>query len=241
MTRPVARSFSPIFAAAMKLSFRSKLIARVTPGFSVLTDRPIAESASVLIIPPCTKPEWLAMSSVGVISTTAIPSPVSATARPSQVHALDGASVSLLTALPLRHRHACRPAPRHQPALLVQDIGLAEEKGLLHLDHTTHSPQTAFDHGAEEVDLQLDGGVPHSIFLKRRKRHPHRGVCDLRDDPTLDHTPAVAVLRTGIGLEDHATRLGFSDPRTEGLHPPVRRRGFESRSPARVPYGLGHL
>src|ERR1700674_3691036 len=148
MTRPVARSFSPIFAAAMKLSLRSKLMARVPPGFNVLTERPIAESASVLIIPPCTKPEWLAMSSVGVISTPAIPTPVSATGRASRGPARGGAAVSLLTALPLRHRHACRPCPRHQPALLVQDIGLAEEKGLLHLDHTTHNPQTALDHRA---------------------------------------------------------------------------------------------
>jgi hypothetical protein len=30
--RPVARSVSPIFAALMKLSLRSKLIARVTGG-----------------------------------------------------------------------------------------------------------------------------------------------------------------------------------------------------------------
>src|ERR1700687_3150117 len=37
----------------MKLTFRSKLIARTTPGLSVRTDRPMAESANVLIIPPC--------------------------------------------------------------------------------------------------------------------------------------------------------------------------------------------
>src|ERR1700694_3793773 len=221
MTRPVARNFSPILAAPMKLSFRSKLIARITPGFSVLTERPIAESARVLIIPPCTNPEWLAMSSVGVISTTAIPSPVSATVRPSQVHAREGAPVSLLTALPLWHRHARRPGPRHQTAPLVQDISLAEKKGLFHLDHTTHRSETAFDHRADEVDLQLDGRVPHSIFLKRRQRHPHRGICDLRDDPTLHHATAVAMLRTGLQLEDHATRLSFCNPSPKGLHPPI--------------------
>src|SRR5437773_6240119 len=59
MTRPVARSVSPILAALMKLSFRSKLIARATRGTIVRSERPIAESARVLIMPPCTKPDWL--------------------------------------------------------------------------------------------------------------------------------------------------------------------------------------
>src|SRR6267143_4546284 len=152
MTCPVARSVSPTFAALMKLSFRSKLIARTTPGFSVRTERPIAESASVLIIPPCTKPEWLAMSSVVVISTTAVPSLVSTSWRPSQAQAREGdlesisppplrgtsprggEEIFLLTALSLRHRHAGRGRPRDQPAVLVDHVRLAEEQRLLHLD-----------------------------------------------------------------------------------------------------------
>src|ERR1700694_795900 len=218
----------------MKLSLRSKLMARATPGFNVLTERPIAESASVLIIPPCTKPEWLAMSSVGVISTTAVPSPVSATVRPSQVQALDGAPVSLLTALPLRYCHARRPGPRHQPALFIKNIGLAEQQGLFHLNDPTLSPQAAFDHRAQEIDLELDGGVLHSILLKRRQRHSNGGVRDLRDDPALDHADAVPVLRPCIHLEDHPPGLGLRDPCPQRLHPPVSRRGFEGRRAAQL-------
>src|SRR5437899_6105 len=169
MTCPVARSVSPTFAALMKLSFRSKLIARTTPGFSVRTDRPIAESASVLIMPPCTKPEWLAMSSVVVISTTAAPSPVSTSRRPIHSHALEGADsppplrgasprggeeTFSFTALPLRHGHAGRGRARDQPALVVEDVRLAEEQRLLHLHDPAHGAQAPVYDRAQEVDLQ---------------------------------------------------------------------------------------
>src|ERR1700682_3591775 len=129
--RPVARSVSPIFAAEMKLSFKSKLIALTTPGVSVRSDRPMAESASVLIIPPWTKPEWLAMSSVALISMMATPSPVSTVCNPSHVHNWDTVPTSF-TPLALSHRQAGGRRSRHQPALLVQYVGLAEHERLLH-------------------------------------------------------------------------------------------------------------
>src|SRR5216684_5642865 len=192
MTWPVARSVSPIFAALMKLSFRSKLIERATGGFSVRTERPMAESARVLIMPPCTKPEWLAMSSVAVISTTAVPSPVSTSRSPSHAHARDLPSPfkgrggrgcvpleSLFTALSLRHRHAGGVGSRDEPAQIVDDVGLAEEQRLLHLDDAADSPQASFNDRAEKVDLQLHGGVPESVLLEGAQRHPHGGVRDL--------------------------------------------------------------
>src|SRR5258708_15863621 len=123
----------------MKLSFRAKLMARITPGFRVRTDRPMAESASVLIIPPCTKPEWLVMSSVGVISTMAVPSPVSTASMPSHAQVLDVA-VTSLTPLPLRHRHARRRPACHQPPPLVQHLPPAHNPRLLHLPASAASP-----------------------------------------------------------------------------------------------------
>src|SRR5207244_109000 len=95
---------------------RSKLIARATPGFRVRSERPIAESASALIMPPWTKPAWLAMSSAGVISTVALPSPSSTRLIPSQRHAGDTTSTWLLTTLALRHRD-------HAPAAAVLRSG----------------------------------------------------------------------------------------------------------------------
>src|SRR5207245_1243390 len=241
-------------------SFRSKLMARETPGFSVRSDRPMAESASVLIIPPCTKPEWLAMSSVAVISTTAVPSPVSTSCRPSKAQARDGDLESgsppplrgtsprageeilesgspsplrgtsprggevtfLFTALPLRHGHARRGSARDKAPPIVDHVGLAEEQRLLHLDNAADCPQASVDDRAQEVDLQLDGGVPEAVLLERAERHPHRRVSDLRDDAALHHTTAVPVLRTGFELQHNPARLGLCDASAQGLHPPGR-------------------
>src|SRR5258708_21727705 len=125
----------------MKLSFKSKLMARTTPGFSVRTDRPIAESASVLIIPPWTKPEWLAMSSVGVMSTVAVPSPVSTSARPSHSQAREVARVRSLTALSLWYFEAGRPGSRHQPVLALQHLRLPAQHGLRHLHDAADRPK----------------------------------------------------------------------------------------------------
>src|SRR5450759_1040106 len=210
----------------MKLSLRSKLSALTTPGVSVRSDRPIAESASVLIIPPWTKPEWLAISSVGVISTVAVPSPVSTRVNPSHAQALDGLSIAPLTSLPLAgersvvpslssvargtrnelyssltalslwHRHTRYRRACHQPALLVDHVRLAEEERLLHLDHAADCSQTPFDDGPQEVDLQLDRGVPHPVLLKGGERYAHSCIGDLGDDPTLHYARAVAVLRS---------------------------------------------
>src|SRR6202521_3382958 len=227
--RPVARSVSPIFAAEMKLSFRSKLIALTTPGVSVRRDRPMAESASVLIIPPWTKPEWLAMSSVGVMSTVAVPSPVSTVSRPSQAHNLDTV-VTSLTSLALRHRHARGGSSRDQSPALVDHVGLAEQQRLPHLDHAAYRPNATFDHRPQEVDLQLDRRVPHAVFLQRGQRHPHRGIRDLRDHSALHPPATVPVLASGDKLEDDAARLGLGDACAERLHPPVRLRRKQSFS-----------
>src|SRR5216684_3785001 len=216
----------------MKLSLRSKLIARTTPGSMVRSERPMAESASVLIMPPCTKPEWLAMSSVVVISTTAVPSPVSTKRRPSQAHAREVPSPfrgkvgwgcaefnSLLTALTLRYGHAGGGRARDQPALVVENIRLAEQQRLLHLDDATHGAKASVDDGTKEVDLQLDGRVPQAIFLERGQRHPHRRVSDLGDDAALHDPAAVPVLRPRLQLKHHAAGLGFGDARAQRLHP----------------------
>src|SRR6266568_2912183 len=266
MTWPVARRVSPTLAALMKLSFRSKLIARTTPGFSVRTERPMAESASVLIMPPCTNPEWLAMSSVVVISTIAAPSPVSTSCRPSHPHTLEGASspppllprevfdfarapglrgtsprggeeTFSLTALPFGNRHAGRRRPSDQPAAFIQDVRLAEEQRLLHLDDAADRPQAPVDHRAQEVDLQLDGGVPHAVLLEGGQRHPHRRVRDLRDDSALHDAATVAVLRACLELEHDTARLGLGDARSEGLHPSRRLGRQDCLGPVRVLHG----
>src|SRR6202162_3399149 len=128
----------------MKFSFKSKLIARTTPGVSVRSERPMAESARVLIMPPWTKPEWLAMSSVAVISTVAEPSPVSTSSRPSQAHAGDCTlSVISLTALALRDRQARRRGRGHQPAFGVEHVRLPEQQRLLDLHHAPDRPEPA--------------------------------------------------------------------------------------------------
>src|SRR5579864_7231723 len=167
-TRPVARSVSPTLAAEMKFSLRSKLIARATPGFTVRSERPMAESASVLIMPPCTNPAWFAISATGVISTVAVPSPSSTSLMPSQRQAGDATGVSL-TALALRHRHAGRRRAGDQAVRVVEHVRLAEQQRLPHFDHAADGPQAAGDEWAEEVDLQLDRGVPHAVFLERRQ------------------------------------------------------------------------
>src|SRR5256885_5309927 len=227
-TRPVASSFSPTRAGVMKLSFKSKLMARATPGVTVRRDRPMAESARALIMPPWTKPAWLAMSGVGVISRIASPSPSSASVIPSQAHAADTGRASLLTALPLRHRHAGRRRTRHQAVLVVQHVRLAEKQRLAQVDDPAHRPQPAFDHRPQEVDLQLDRRVPHPVWLERGQRHPHSGVGDLSDHPALDDAAPVPVLRPGDQLEDDTARLGLPDPRAERLHP-AGRLGAEQR------------
>src|SRR5579859_7171678 len=198
-TRPVARSLSPTFAALMKLTFRSKLMARTTAGVRVRSDRPIAESARALIIPPCTKPEWLAMSSVVVIATVAVPSPVSTSSRPSHSQARDTvAGLASDTTLALRHGHAGRGGDRDQPALGIEDVGLTEQQRLLDLHHPAHRPQPPLHRRPEEVDLELDRGVPDPVLLQGGERHAHRGVRDLGDDAALHHPRALAVLRTGF-------------------------------------------
>src|SRR5712691_4122960 len=233
MTWLVARRSSPTLAALMKLSFRSKLIARTTPGFSVRTERPMAESASVLIIPPCTKPEWLAMSSVVVICTTAVPSPASTSRIPSHSQAREGVSppprrgtsprggeaTFLFTALALRHGHTGRGRARDEPALLVHHVGLAEVERLLHLDDAPDGPQTSFDDRTQEVDLQLDRRVPQPILLEGAQRHPHGRVGDLGDHAALHDAATMPVLRAGLELQHHAARFGLGDARAQCLHP----------------------
>src|SRR5438445_3100780 len=128
----------------------------------------MAESASVLIIPPCRKPEWLAMSSVVVISATAVPSPVSTRRLPSHAQARDGAAcVMSLTARAFRHGHAGRGRARDEPALVVENIRRAEKQRLLHLDDAPHGAKPSLDYGTQEVDLQLDACVPQGIVLAR--------------------------------------------------------------------------
>src|SRR6266550_197556 len=239
-TRPVARSVSPTLAAAMNVSFRSTLIARTTPGLIVCNARPIAESASALIMPPWTKPALLAMSSEAVISRVAAPSSSSICRRPSHVHAgetnaptrpfgppspASGEGRLLLTALALRHRHARRGSPRDEAPLLVEHVGLAEQECLPHVDHPADGAQSPLDGRPQEVDLELDGRVPDAVFLQRGQRHAHGGVGDLGDHPTLDDAAAVAMLRTGDELQDHPPRLGLGDAGAEGLHPAGRLRG----------------
>src|SRR5713226_872431 len=237
ITWPVARRFSPTLAALMKLSFRSKLMARTTPGISVRNDRPIAESASVLIMPPCTKPEWLAMSSVVAISTTAVPSPVSTSCNPSHSQAREGAWVTSLTALSFWHRHAGRRGPSDQPAPVVDHVGLAEEERLLHLDDLADRPQASLNDRAEEVDLELDRGVPEAIFLESAQRHPHRRVRDLGDDAALHHAAFMPVLRPRHEFEHHAAGLGLGYARAQGLHPSRGFRHQHGLRPLNVLYG----
>src|ERR1700687_3729016 len=221
----------------MKLSFRSKLMARTTPGFSVRSARPMAESASVLIIPPWTKPEWLAMSSVGVMSTVAVPSPVSTSVRPSHSQAReDGACSTSLPALSLWNGETCRRRPRHQPVLVVQDIGLAEHQCLLHLHDPSHSTKTPRDDRPDEIDLQLDRGVPLAVFLERCQRHAHRRVGDLRDDSSLHDAAAVTVLRAGLELEHNTPWLRLADPRPERFHPTIRPGGQQRFGSLYVPH-----
>src|ERR1700694_5321764 len=121
------------------------------------------------------------MSAVGVISTTALPSPVSTSSIPSHCHAGDTTSVGLLTTLTLRNRHARGRRTRDQPVAVVEDVRLAEEEGLPHLDHAAHGSQPALHRRTGGADLELDCGVPHAVFLKGGEGHPHRGVCDLGD------------------------------------------------------------
>src|SRR5229473_4325634 len=101
------------------------------------------------------------MSSVAFISMIAMPSPSSTVCKPSQVHNLDTVFTSL-TALPLGDRQAGRRRARHEPALLVQHVSLAEHQGLLHLDHAADRANAPRDHRPDEIDLELDGGVPDS-------------------------------------------------------------------------------
>src|SRR3954447_13945458 len=122
----------------MKLSLRSKLIDRVTPGLMVRKDRPMAESASALIMPPWTKPALLAISSVAVIWTTATPSSWATSTSPSQAQAgemvpnrpfgppfaVSGDGL-LLGPVPFRPRHACGGRTRDEPIAVVEDIRLA--------------------------------------------------------------------------------------------------------------------
>src|SRR5439155_10868721 len=231
-TRPAACSFSPTLAAEMKLSFRSKLIARATPGLRVPRLRPMAESARVLMMPPWTNPAWLAMSSKGVISTVALSSPSSTWLIPSHRHAGEGSDPTsrpfgppspasregLLTALALRHRHAGGRSARYEPPLLVHHVRLAEEQALAHLDHPAGRPEAALDRRPQEVDLQLDGGVPHAVFLQRGQGHAHRGVCDLRDHASLDDPTPVPVLRARDQLQHDPSRLRLDNPGSKGLH-----------------------
>src|SRR2546425_1374949 len=219
-TWPVARRVSPTFAAEMKLSFRSKLMARATPGLRVRRLRPIAEAASARIMPPWTKPAWLAMSSVEVISTTARPSSRATSWMPSQTQAREWSRVLLLTALALGHRHAGRRGARHEPPLVVEHVGLAEEQGLAHLDHPADGPQPALDRRADEVDLQLDRRVPHPVFLERRQRHPHGSIRDLGHHSSLDHPAAVAVPGSGDQLDHDPAGLSLGDAGAKGFHPP---------------------
>src|SRR5439155_14659718 len=185
----------------MKLSFRSKLIARATRGLRVRRLRPMAESARVLMMPPWTNPAWLDMSSKGVISRVAAPSSSATSRMPSQAQARETARVSLLTALALRHGHAGGRGPRYEPPLLVHHVRLAEEQALAHLDHPAGRPEAALDRRPQEVDLQLDGGVPHAVFLQRGPGHAHRGVGDLRDHASLDDPTPVPVLRARDQLQ----------------------------------------
>src|SRR6266851_4036260 len=153
------------------------------------------------------------MSSVAFISMIATPSPISTVSKPSHVHSLDTVFTSLTT-LPLGDRQAGRRRARHEPALLVQHVGLAEHQGLLHLDDPADRPNAPRDHRPDEVDLELDGRVPDAVLLKGRQRHPHRRVRDLRDDPALHDPAAVAVLRARLELDHDPPGLRLADPRT---------------------------
>jgi hypothetical protein len=56
---------------------------------------------------------------------------------------------------------------RHEAVAMVEHIGLAEEKTRPHLDHLSDSPKLTFNRRPNEVDLELDRGVPHPVFLER--------------------------------------------------------------------------
>src|SRR5258708_38607804 len=105
------------------------------------------------------------MSSVAFIAMTATPSPTPTVCKPSHGHTLDPVFPPL-TALPLGDRQAGRRRARHQPALLVQHVGLAEHQLLLHLDDAADRANAPRDHRPDEIDLELDGGVPDAVLLK---------------------------------------------------------------------------
>src|SRR5438067_13390824 len=169
----------------MKLSFRPKLMQPTTSGMMLPNERPMADPARPPTMPPSTKPAVLAISPVGVISTTATPSSADTSAIPSHFHAGED-TCTLLTALALRDRHTCRGRARDQPPAVVEHVRLAEEQGLAHLDHPPDGPQPALDRGTQEVDLELDRGVPQPVFLERGERRTHRRVGDLCDHAALD-------------------------------------------------------
>src|SRR5690348_5983488 len=100
--------------------------------------------------------------------------------------ALSASSATLLTALAFRHGQAGRRGSRAQPAALIDDVGVAEEEGLPHLDDPTNSPRATVARGTDEVDLQLDRRVPGPVRLERRQRRAHRRVGDLGDHTALD-------------------------------------------------------
>src|SRR4029077_746388 len=163
------------------------------------------------------------MSAVASISTVALPSSLATSFSPSHSHAREGAWATSLTTLSLRHSQASGGGSSHQAALFVHDVRLAEQESVLHVNDPADSAKTSRDHRADEIDLQLDGGVPETVFLEGRQRHAHRRVRDLRDDAALHHTASVPVLRAGLELEHDAARLGFGDARAERPHPAVRR------------------
>src|ERR1700737_2719716 len=130
---------------------------------------------------------------------------------------------------------------RHEAVAMVEHVGFAEEETRPHLDHLSDSPKLTFNRGPDEVDLELDRGVPHPVLLERGQRHTHRGVGDLRDHPALDDAAAVPVFGACYKLHDHAARLRLADSCTKRLHPAIRFRRQQGLCPPDIPQGPRRL
>src|SRR6266851_686245 len=96
------------------------------------------------------------------------------------------------------------------------DITLEVDQGLT----AVHDPRTGFEqsvrHRAQEIDLELERGERLALLEKRNARHPHRCVCKIAEDASVEGPHRVCVLvPSRLETEDRRTFLDLDRLETD--------------------------
>src|SRR5258708_24722369 len=105
--------------------------------------------------------------------------------------------------------HASRGRLRNQSPALIRDFTLEVTNRAAPSHHSALSSKLSLPHGAEEIDLQFDGGEGFAGRKCACKRHSHRCVSNIAKNSSMDRRHGIRMPFSGCQRDDRASIANF--------------------------------